>query len=103
MNRYECLPHHSHVYLEEVECETCCLTLLNVYTKVLGLALLETYFIIKSKTYTLLFLAREELLCHSMHFILHVLDDQLESERMDPSSLYDLEILYMNFIFPYPL
>ena len=30
MNRYECLPHHSCVFLEEVECETCCLTLLNV-------------------------------------------------------------------------
>ena len=41
MNRYECLPHHSCVFLEEVGCETC-LTLLNVWTKVSGLAMSET-------------------------------------------------------------
>ena len=41
MDRYECLPHHSCVYIEEPECETYCLTLLNVQTKVPGLALSE--------------------------------------------------------------
>lgn len=93
MNRHEYLTHYSCVYLEKAECETCCLNIIECGNKSfrfdasgasrLRLIWCYLFYNIEKDIHSSIFY-KEEILHHNMHFILHVLDDQMGSERMGP-------------------